>query len=552
MYCEETEKRNPHSVSLKLGETVTLYDKIKNTFKHTFIYSIGSLVNSAFGIFLVPLYTRKLRANEYAILALLTLTFTLLSGVLKFGLHQAFFHNYYATKEPTQRHRIVGTALLFLLLSTSVFTVLLYNIAPQLSALIFKGDTTKDGLLRIIFLITFFEVLKSLPDSMLRAEFRSVRYSLLNIFSFVLEVGLIIYFVLFVEASVKSVLMGKLISGIIEAVLFYFTVRRDLSLQFSFVELKELLHFGVPLIFTALATNLFFMSDRFFLEHFSGEREVGVYALANNIVGAVTMLATMPFAQVWTVMRFKVMHEDGAEEYYSRVLTYIVFLSMFLSLGAAALGGDLVLLYAHRSYNLLPTLLPLLAIAVVFDSASRVLNVGITLRKRTIYGSLLTVVALAFNIALNFILIPRYGSLGATISTLISYLFFAGLRYGVSNYFFKVKYEWGRVVAAFAVGIVITVLFYAIDYKRGDAPHTLTLVLSMSLKVLLALSFPLVLFALKFYDPRELHRLTEARQKVFAMIKNRKRSEVFPLLLLCLSSMVLAGYLLSAPLISFG
>ena len=535
-----------------MGVTTTLYDKIKNTFKHTFIYSIGSLVNSAFGILLVPLYTRKLRANEYAILALLTLTFTLLSAVLKFGLHQAFFHNYYATKEPLQRRRIVGTALLFLLISTSIFTVLLYEIAPQISALIFKGDTTYAGLLQIIFFITFFEVLKSLPDSMLRAEFRSVRYSMLNIFSFVLEVGLIIYFVVFIEASVQSVLMGKLISGIIEAAMFYFTVRRELSLQFSFPELKELLHFGAPLIFTAVATNLFLMSDRFFLEHFSSEREVGVYALANNIVGAVTMLATMPFAQVWTVMRFKVMHEEGAEEYYSRVLTYIVFLSMFLSLGAAAVGGDLVLLYAHRSYNLLPTLLPLLAIAVVFDSASRVLNVGITLRKRTIYGSLLTFVALAFNIALNFILIPRYGSLGATISTLISYLFFAALRYGVSNYFFKVKYEWGRVVVALAVGIVITLLFYAIDYKRGDAPKNLTLLISMSLKMLLALSFPLLLFVLRCYDPRELHRLTEARQKVFSMIKNRKRSEVFPLLLFGFGSIALLSYLVAKTLSSHG
>jgi len=509
------------------------------------IYSIGNLVNSAFGIFLVPLYTRKLRASEYAVLALLTLTFMLLTGILKFGLNQAFFHNYYATQEASQRRRIVGTALLFLLVSTAVFTLLLYEIAPQLSALIFKGDTTKDGLLRIIFLITFFEVLKSLPDSMLRAEFRSVRYSLLNIFSFVLEVGLITYFILFVEASVQSVLTGKLISGVIEAALFYVTVRRDLSLKFSFAELRGLLHFGVPLIFTTVATNLFFMSDRFFLEHFSGEREVGVYALANNIVGAVTMLATMPFAQVWTVMRFKVMHEEGAEEYYSRVLTYIVLLSTFLSLLAAAIGGDLVLLYAHRSYHLLPTLLPLLAIAVVLDSASRVMNVGITLRKRTIYGSLLTLAALAFNIALNFVLIPRYHSLGATISTLLSYLFFAGLRYGVSNYFFKVKYEWGRVATAFSIGVALIVLFYVIDYQRGDAPQTLTLLFSMALKVLLALSFPLILLALRFYEPRELHRLAEARQQVFSFIKNRKRSEVFPMLLLCLSVLALLCHLLS-------
>jgi O-antigen/teichoic acid export membrane protein len=281
------------------------------------------------------------------------------------------------------------------------------------------------------------------------------------------------------------------------------------------------LTFGTPFIFGTIASTLFMMIDRFFLEHYTDRPEVGVYSMANSLIGAVGILVTMPFAQVWTVMRFKVMNEDGAEEYYAKVLTYIVYVSMFFALCIAAVAGDGLLLYALKSYYRVATILPMLAMAAVFDSASRVLNVGITLRKRTIYGPLLTLVALGFNIGLNFFLIPRYKSLGATISTLLSYLLFCALRYWVSNLFFKVPYEWGRVFTVVSVGALILGSFHLIDYLRSATPTRATLFLSMFGKAAIALVFPLVLFALRFYDRRELIRMGEIWERVLMMIKRR-------------------------------
>ncbi len=472
---------------------------------------------------LIPLYTRKLRANEYGVLALLTVTLTLVAVVLKFGLNQAFFRHYYDTEDAAHRRRIVGSTLIFLFFSTAFFTALFYWLAPQIALVAFTGDAQRPDLLRLIFLIGFFEVINIVPDSILRAKFYSARYSALNITAFVMQIVLICYLVYFVEASVKMVLIGRLLGVAFETLIFYIGVWRELSLKFSFAEVREMLAFGSPFIFGTIASTLFVMIDRFFLERYSGETEVGVYSLANNVTGAVTTLAIMPFAQVWTVMRFKVMNEEGAAEYYSRVLTYIVFVSMFLALGVAAVAGNGLLMFAHRSYNLFPTILPLLAFSVVLDSASRVLNVGITLRKRTFYGPLLTIAALAFNIALNFVLIPRYGSIGAAISTLLSFAFFCAIRYLVSNLFFKVHYEWKRIFLLLGIGSFIIASFYGIDYMSGSSARKTTLVLTLGIKATIALSFPFLLFVMRFYDDRELNRLAEKWQQVRLMIKNRKR-----------------------------
>jgi O-antigen/teichoic acid export membrane protein len=528
----------------KEGARATIYGKIKKTVKHTLIFGIGSVVNSAFGFVLLPVYARYLRSGEYGVLQLLTITLTLATIILKFGLNHAFFRHYYETEDHEHRRRIVGSTLIFLVLSAAFFTAILATVAPQVSDLIFAGDARRSDLLRYIFLISFFEIITVIPDSILRANFKSARYSAINIASFAFQVTLISYLVIAVDATVESILLGRLISVAFEAAIFYFMVRRDLSLSFSAAELRAMLAFGVPLIFGQIAFTLFMMIDRFFLERFVTKQELGAYAMANTLVSAVSILVTVPFSQVWTVMRFSVMNEEGAEEYYSRVLTYIIFVSMFLALCVAAVAGDGLLLYALRSYWAAAAIIPLLAMSAVLDGASRVLNIGITLRKRTIYAPIVIVAALVVNIALNFALIPPYGIIGATVSTLISYVVFCGLRYWASNRFFKVRYEWGRVFTLLGVGSFLIALFYLNDQMRGPAPTRASLYISLLIKAALALSFPLLLFVLRFYDERERRRIAEIWNKLPTVVKRRRLNESVMIIIISAGALILMGCLM--------
>jgi O-antigen/teichoic acid export membrane protein len=294
-----------------------------------------------------------------------------------------------------------------------------------------------------------------------------------------------------------------------------------------------MLGFGAPLIFGQIAFILFVMVDRFFLQRYSSDRELGFYAMGTTLVSVVTELVTVPFSQVWTVMRFSVMHEEGAEMYYSRVLTYISLVSMFLALGVAAVSGDGLLLFGTKGYWPAANIIPLLALSAVLDSASRVLNVGITLKKRTIYAPIVIGAALAVNIGLNFLLIPQYGGLGATISTLLSFAVFCALRFWASNMFFKVRYEWGRVFTLGIVGSLLMGLFYLNDYLRGDLNRfsiddpvrKRLLYLSILIKVCLTISFPAVLFALRFYSDNERMRVANAWRRVSSGLRRSPLKE---------------------------
>jgi O-antigen/teichoic acid export membrane protein len=233
----------------------------------------------------VPVYARHLRANQFE--SCRSRTLTLVTIILKFGLNHllpALLRSRRRGSSP-QDSRVHSTLLI---VSSGLLTALLCLAAPQVSRLIFAGESARADLLQLVFLTAFFEVITLIPDSILRAKFRSATYSVLNITAFAVQVALISYLVLAIEPSVENVLLGRLGGTAFEALLFFFAARRELSLKFSLAELRGMLGFGAPLIFGQLAFILFVMIDRFFLQRYSNEKELGFYAMGTTLVSVVT------------------------------------------------------------------------------------------------------------------------------------------------------------------------------------------------------------------------------------------------------------------------
>ena len=79
--------------------------------------------------------------------------------------------------------------------------------------------------------------------------------------------------------------------------------------------------------------------------------------------------------------------------------------------------------------------------------------------------------------------------------------------------------------AILAVGAVLIGAFYLNDSLRGETANRAALFLSMAIKILLALSFPLLLFVFRFFDKRELRRVVEFWEKLTLVLKRRRLTE---------------------------
>jgi O-antigen/teichoic acid export membrane protein len=102
--------------------------------------------------------------------------------------------------------------------------------------------------------------------------------------------------------------------------------------------------------------------------------------------------------------------------------------------------------------------------------------------------------AALLNVALNLVLIPPFGRMGAAFATVAAFtLMFAGMVWRAQSVF-PVPYQWRRVATAVVVAVGLTVVA-----KAADVP--------LAVALALVAVYPLALIPLGFYLPAERARL---------------------------------------------
>jgi len=98
--------------------------------------------------------------------------------------------------------------------------------------------------------------------------------------------------------------------------------------------------------------------------------------------------------------------------------------------------------------------IPVVACAYLFHGVFLLTSVGIGVSKRARYYPMITAVVAVVNVAANFLLIPRFGMMGAAWATLASYAVMAAMGAVISQRLFPIPFERGRM-GAFAAGAAV-------------------------------------------------------------------------------------------------
>lgn len=185
---------------------------------------------------------------------------------------------------------------------------------------------------------------------------------------------------------------------------------------------RELLKDSWPLLLAGLAVMLYMRVDMVMLQQMAGDREVGIYAAATRLSEIWYFLPMVIVASVSPAI-IKC-HGTDIGLYINRLrkLYFIMaWLAIGISLPLSLLSGWIVsILYGVEFREAAPILaIHLWASAAVFlgMASSQYLLVE-QLQKISFYR---TLIGLLCNIALNLMLIPRLGAIGAAIATVVSY-----------------------------------------------------------------------------------------------------------------------------------
>ena len=182
---------------------------------------------------------------------------------------------------------------------------------------------------------------------------------------------------------------------------------------------RGMLRFGSKSYVQTLAQTLHFRIDQFICAYFLTPADVGLYAIAVNFA---SLLLRIPEA-TGTVMypRLAGSSEHDAHAATTRVIRHTL-LVLGLGVVAFAVAGPIAipLVYGHRydgAVRPLLILLPGLFMMALYNLLTR----NFTSRGRQEVNILAACIALALNVGLNLVLIPRYGIAGAALANGLSY-----------------------------------------------------------------------------------------------------------------------------------
>lgn len=428
------------------------------------VYGIGQVVASSAAIFLIPLYTRQFSTTEYGIVSLLLTSHAFALTIFAVGLPSALLRSFYDYDDIGGKSKVVSSALILALISSLVMILLGWLIRDYLSHLIFGTTDWANAVFFTLFSVAF-QINFEIPFAVLRAIQKARIFVLLNTGLLALRIILIIAFIAYLNWNIWGVVWGYFIASLVIAPFIFSSIKKYINWQWSKTEAKKMFRFGFPAMIAGLSSIILVGADRYFLRQYHGLAVTGVYTLGYQIGLIVQVLFVAPIILVWPNIMLPVFKESFAGFFFSRTLTYTLYIGGFLALILSLFAPYIIFILATPEYLGASIVVPFISVSYLFMLVQRIFAVGTeTSRKMGRYATWF-LIASGLNLILNYILIPPFGMLGAALATFLSYLTLPILSYLFSQPLYKIKYEWSRL---FLISMIFLICLLANHYFHSS------------------------------------------------------------------------------------
>jgi O-antigen/teichoic acid export membrane protein len=192
-----------------------------------------------------------------------------------------------------------------------------------------------------------------------------------------------------------------------------------LSRSMSIPDLKESFSYGLRGYASILANAVTRRIDYLFIASLAGAEALGYYTVA---VSMAEILLAVPeaFSRPFLPIYFGLADRD-AKRFTPLVIRSVLLVMLLLCLGTAVGGKAVILVLYGRSF--MPAFLPMILLlpGVLALSIYPFLKVDLFNRNRPGMVSWNSLFAMGCNVALNFLLIPSWGIVGAAVSSSLAY-----------------------------------------------------------------------------------------------------------------------------------
>ena len=386
------------------------------------IIGVTQILTNLGAFFLLPIITKTLGTYDYGTWAQISTTVSLLSPIALLGLSIAFVRFLAAEKDITRVREGFYSIFFFVFFTGFLVSVLVFALSDFLAVTVFSDISTSYYIKAGSFLI-----LLSTLDQISLFYFRIARkihiFGLLTLFQTFGKLFLILALLLMGYGLLGVIGATLVVQGCIVIVSLLLIIHQIGLAIPKFERLSEFLKYGTPLTPNSLIRWITDSSDRYVVGIFLGLNAVGIYSAAYAIGNLVYLfIAPIQFILFPELSRlFDENKIDTVRSYLSYSLRYFLLIAIPSVVGLSVLARPILETFTTPEFAAGSSVIPFIALAGLFGGAFQII-INIThLFKKTQFNLFIHIIAAVANLALNIILIPLIGILGAAIATFISY-----------------------------------------------------------------------------------------------------------------------------------
>lgn len=419
-------------------------------------FSYGPIVGAMVGFITVPLITYFISPLEYGKVSVFTLMQSMIAFILYLGMDHSFVREY---NEVKNKQQLLTNCIISPLLFSGVLSLIVIVFLKPISIFTF-GEVNIKVMILFSILIPFIVIERFLLLT-IRMDEKGNLYSFLTI---TLKVSILICTILClfkIDKSYKGVVYGTLIGQLIFDISILLIFRKKIQLKIGLIDFefqKKLFKYGTPFIATELIGWGLNYMDSIFLRIMMDFNSVGIYSGALKIANLLTIFQSC-FTTFWVPIALRWKSENKDNTSYEKVNRLVCFFMSIIFIGVL-LFKDVIVIILSPEYVEAKYILPFLLFHPLMYTMSETTSLGIIYSKKSIVSVYLSLIALAINLILNFLLTPLMGGRGAAIATGISYIVFFWLRTMVSRklwFKFNIRYHILSTVILIISSIINTI-----------------------------------------------------------------------------------------------
>ncbi|PXW92001.1 O-antigen/teichoic acid export membrane protein [Streptohalobacillus salinus] len=378
-----------------------------------------SVINSAIPFFLLPVLTRYLSPVDYGIVSMFGMLVSFIAPFTGLSVHGAIARMYYE-KDTVDIKEYITNSIYILISSTLLVAVIFF----MFSSAIANVSSVPIQVLWMVIVVSFAQFITKIVLTLWQVQVKSIQYGVYQISQTALNMLLSIVLVVFVDLTWSGRVYAQVVSLMIFVLISFFILIKNNWLKFSYNKtyIKHALGFGVPLIPHALGGVLMTMTDRIFITNMVGIETTGVYTVGYQIGMIINLLATS-FNQAYVPWLYSKLKENiMATKKRVVKFTYLYFIIILLmSVVLSLIAPSFLSFFVGREFGNSSIYVTWIALGYAFNGMYFMIGSYIFYAEKTSYLAWVTFTAAVLNIGLNYVLISKYGAIGAAMATTLIY-----------------------------------------------------------------------------------------------------------------------------------